>query len=507
MNAHGPFDPSPSAPAPRAGVGADQALAGLRVSGPGARGGLDRFRLGPATAGALRAAVDCLAGDDATAPIEVMADESALEVRLSRVDPDGLIAAGGVIEAVEGNVGPTPGVPGSWSVRLPLLTARETFLMIERGGVPLALPWHAVSRVRLMTGEALAAAAAREGLAVVSPLGLASEPADECPAVLVGLGLRRAYVLADRLVWRMTAEPIEPPGAPPDARLGPALRAGEDGVFWLIDPSELLREVPMPSLPRIAMEVDRAIEELTGRPAAAPVRVPGTPAAREPATGTPSRPRPILRLIELRPSEVDPLGEDDLPADGFEPMAPTGSHEHDAPAAPAPAEPPVAMPSSPAPAVTPVSPGMARAPLAPPVPPAMASAPLAPPVSARVLVAEDSITAGIFLERLLQQHGFTVRTVGTAGELRAWLAGECWDLVLADVDLPDAHGARWLQGMAARRADGAPAPLVALVRDDEDATLARSVGILHALRKPFERDELEHLLAVLGLPRRPRPPV
>jgi CheY-like chemotaxis protein len=40
--------------------------------------------------------------------------------------------------------------------------------------------------------------------------------------------------------------------------------------------------------------------------------------------------------------------------------------------------------------------------------------------------------------------------------------------------------------------------MVALVRDDEDTELAEASGIRRWLRKPFDRDELEHLLARLG---------
>jgi DNA-binding response OmpR family regulator len=142
--------------------------------------------------------------------------------------------------------------------------------------------------------------------------------------------------------------------------------------------------------------------------------------------------------------------------------------------------------------------------LAPEAPPEESSAPQPPPEETpapapRALVAEDSITACIFLERLLVQRGFAVLTVGNARDLHMTVTRESWDLVLVDVDLPDAPSGSGLVDLAPRRADGTESPLVALVRDREDAALARAAGVLHVLRKPFERSDLDHVLATLRL--------
>ena len=497
MSAHGPMDPVPGAAAPRPGVGVDQALAGLRVGGPGARAGLDRLRLGPAAAGALRAALDTLLGDGHSAAAQVMADESALELRCTRIDPEGLLPAGGVLETVEGNIGPTPGVPGSWSVRLPVLGARETFLVFECGDVPLALPWHSVARVRMTPRDALVEIALHEGVPVISPLGLPVDTVSDGPAILVGLGLRRAYVLADRLVWRLTAVPIDPPMTPPDPRMGPALTAGDDRTFWLLDPAEVLREVPLPLGTRALRRAPAA--------EAAPPKLPATEAvarsagpAPAAAPATPAEPaiheRPPLRLIELTRNEVEPLGSSEAgPRWLFESWPDAPPAEVEAGPAVAEAEPAVTAPGREEIAATGV--------IEPPVPtrsaePAEASRAAAPPP--RAIIAEDSITACIFLERLLEQRGFTVLTVGSARDLRLTLTRERWDLVLADVDLPDAPGGSGLVGLSPRRTDGAAAPIVALVRDREDSAVARAAGVPHVLRKPFEYADVDHVLAALG---------
>ena len=144
---------------------------------------------------------------------------------------------------------------------------------------------------------------------------------------------------------------------------------------------------------------------------------------------------------------------------------------------------------------------IARAPAAP-----VASTPAPAPPGRRplrtALVAEDSITARIFLARLLARLGFDVRTVDTAAALRAELERGAWSLACVDVELPDETGAAFLAGLVARH--GARTPFLALVRDAEDRAAARHAGIERMLRKPFDHQELEQVLDHLGLvPRRP----
>jgi two-component system OmpR family response regulator len=113
------------------------------------------------------------------------------------------------------------------------------------------------------------------------------------------------------------------------------------------------------------------------------------------------------------------------------------------------------------------------------------------------LVAEDSITARIFLARLLTRLGFDVSTVDTAAALRAELERSSWSLVCVDIELPDEAGTAFLAGLAARH--GARTPFVALVRDAEDRVAARRAGFEHLVRKPFDHQELEQVLGRLGL--------
>ena len=113
----------------------------------------------------------------------------------------------------------------------------------------------------------------------------------------------------------------------------------------------------------------------------------------------------------------------------------------------------------------------------------------------RALVAEDSLVARIFLERLLVRRGFLVESVTTARGLSEALGRGPWSLVLADVELPDAPRAEHLAALAGTRS----APCVALVRDHADEERAAAAGLERHLRKPFESDHLDELLRSLGL--------
>jgi CheY-like chemotaxis protein len=136
------------------------------------------------------------------------------------------------------------------------------------------------------------------------------------------------------------------------------------------------------------------------------------------------------------------------------------------------------------------------------------SPPPAMPDSAprRVLVAEDSIIARIFLVRLLEQDGYVVDAIGSGHELVHAAGRVPWWVVFADTDLPDAVAGSALGRLAPRRADGTPAPVVALVRDADDVRAAAMAGITHTLAKPYEQDALRALLRLLDEPGAPPEP-
>ncbi|NOT34820.1 MAG: response regulator [Candidatus Eisenbacteria bacterium] len=462
---------NPSPPNPTAstlpGIGADQALLGLLLlAGPTARP-LERVRISPLVAGAMRAAIDVLIGElETRATLRSLADDGVLDLRIEPVDPRGIVVAGGVIETVEGSLAPVAGSLRQWSLRVPVLAAPESFLMFECGGVSLAIAWHAVQRVRMVRAGELRAFADHEGCGVVEPFGaLDLEPGAEHPAILIGLGLRRAYLAAERLIWRMPAQPDPDMPTPPRAELGPALLTEEGARHWLLDPVALLRDVSLPEIAGAWRPMESADERVTSR--ISETFTPGEPLVEQPAEllveptpepvveapPEPSAP-PVLRLLELTAGDVEPLpaSEESLPL--------------------------VEIPLEVEPAAPPVM----------------------PVVRPLALVAEDSITARIFLTRLLDQLGLEVHAVSSRRELRRVIDDRRWAAVFVDIELPDASGREVFEGVGAGGRVG-DAPVIALVRDSDDLVEARSAGVVHALRKPFEREHVEHLLITLGFVR------
>jgi CheY-like chemotaxis protein len=420
-------------------VPATAALAGLPIQG--ARG-LEQVRLSAIVAATTRAALDLALGDEAPRRLAAAWDDGALELTCPLPAAGDLAAAAALLETVDGSLGRTEDGQ-AWTARVPVLGARTLFLMLRQGTLPLAVPWHAVLRVRLATRPALEAMARRAGSTVLAPFVSVSTGPAERPAVLVANGLRRAFLVADLLVWRMPAEPVETDESAPAAPLVGTVRTSEGEVYWVADPALLLREVDPPPLPAPARRAftPRPMEPSAAappRPASPAAPTPAAPASPESSAAAPPRPQ----LVELRRQDVEPL---------FERPAPP-------PPAPVPAR--------------------------------------------RALVAEDSLVGRVFLQRLLELRGYQVEGVGTAGELERDLGRGPWALVLADVELPDStrgeHLARAREACAA-----AGWPLAALVRDAADESVARAAGVLRSLRKPFEQEHLQRLLGELG-PEAPR---
>jgi CheY-like chemotaxis protein len=497
------------------------ALEGLAVQ-RGSDELLANARLHPPVAGALRAALDWLLGEGgAHLRVWLASDGSALEVTCEGVVYSGVHPAAEVLANVGAHIGPAGDRPGAWTMRVPLLGERETFLMVEQGDLQLAVPWHAVSRVRLMPTETIDAMARRQGLPMLAPLAVASRRAAEQPVVVVALGLKRACLVADRLVWRMSAQPTEAPDPRPAAGIGRAVRSDDGDLYWVLDPAWLLREIAAPPVADAGLRIPppTAVTSVSTPPVAPTLKAPTgppppipfptaavqrrtaeagdepvrslSPQDVEPMEATPAEQEPGATPVTAVPREPAATPESTMPAE-IVPRATTIPPMKTAPSAPIAPSASAAPPASAAPVES-------AAPLE-----SVASQPLSAPsgASRQVLLAEDSIIARIFLLRLLEQRGFQVHAVGTAEEFRALLPRGPWALVCADLELPDARGEAFLRE-ALRSAEAVPAPLVALVRDAADETVARAAGVAATLRKPFEREALERVLAAL-LPDLPR---
>src|SRR5262249_13256649 len=118
------------------------------------------------------------------------------------------------------------------------------------GTLKLAVPWHAVLRIQVAPRDAVAARAARQGMTVLPRLSTLPARGGECPVVIVGHGLKRAWMVADRLVWRLPAESCEPDSRLTEAGIHRVVVTDESEVFGLVEPRTLLASVPLPALPR-----------------------------------------------------------------------------------------------------------------------------------------------------------------------------------------------------------------------------------------------------------------
>jgi len=443
---------------------------------PGSRRALERARLAPIAAGALRAALDWLLAPGGEPELQ-MHDTSVVLV-LSEVREEGLALAGATLAAAEGSV--LAGEDGRWQLRVPLLVERESYLLVRQGHLALALPWHSVVRLRML------APAARMALRepVLAALAPAAELHGERPSALIARGLTRAWCVVERIVWRIVAEPGEPDGASPVPGLERAIEVEGGERYWVVEPAWLLRRVAPAETPVAAWRPrDHQLRELTDDLTTAPEAF--TPLAPADLTA----PLPLAREAHHAPTRL--TAEHAVPLAAPEPLTPQ------------PHEPPVFELSrhvSPSPderavevVTTVLGPehAVAESVAIPEEAEALAGAP-------RALVVDDSLVARLFLGRLLERRGYQVEQAADAAAALALLPHGPWDAVFADLALPDLTPAAWCQRLLElQAAERLPFTLVALTRDRDDEQSALAAGLTLHLRKPFESESLDDLLRQL----------
>lgn len=421
-------------------------LEDIALAGDESRAVAHRSYLPVPVAAAVRAAIDWLSQPGGAAPLELHGEPSLLELRMERIRTDRLYAAHRVLAAAGGNLGPST-TGGGWVLRVPSFAEQPMYLMLVQGGLRIAVPWHAVLKLRIVSTQPGAGPRPMEHL-LLAPLVPPVMPTGEHPMVLIGHGLKRAYLAADRLIWRMTAEPCENEWGTPGGGLRETVRTEDGEVFWVADPARLLADVELPEL------------------ASAP---PGEPAEPPTAPSEPSAPSAVP--IELTAAHVEPLGVVTL----IPTVTPAATAASDAPISAAPELADTQDERSVAPAI-----------------------PVAAPV-ARALVVDDSLTTRLLLSRLLEQQGFVVEAVSSSIALMSRLHDAPWTVLFTDLELPDGSGPEWLRQVA-RSAATRPHPVhvVALVRDGGDLDVARAAGVEDTLLKPFAREALAALLARHG---------
>lgn len=108
----------------------------------------------------------------------------------------------------------------------------------------------------------------------------------------------------------------------------------------------------------------------------------------------------------------------------------------------------------------------------------------------RILVVEDNAVLARGLTDLLKGNGYAVDRVGDGASALAVMAGERFDLVILDLNLPEVDGIDVLRHLRSR-ADG-PGVLVLSARDaPEDRVRGLDLGADDYMIKPFDVGELE----------------
>lgn len=520
-----------ASPAPEPARVAVQPLAGLlsdlKLDDPAQ---LSRAHVTLPVAAGLRAALDWL-GAEAAGTLHVAVQDAALTITLHVTHEPGLAPAGAVLSLTGGALLAEP--DGRWSLRVPLHAERPAFLLVRQGALHLALPWPAVARLRIADAPARAAMS-EPSLAPWAPLARGES---ERPAALLALGLTRAWLHVDHIVWRVFARPqvASAPPEVPGARL--AIRSEDGAEYWVVDVREALAGVPELHTPPAALPVRampaQAAHEPEPEPAVAPAGPSGTQVVQaEPAHAIageiddvvspvaidavePPVPPSPPQLFVLGPEHVRPLSR---------PRAPFRAPEITVVAPASRPAPPVVPPAAAAPPVAPPTPAEVVAPAAPPVPvvapptPAQVAAPVAPPAPSepvtlderdvhpvapqprmprlrRALVVDDSLVARMAIARVLEREGWAVEDAESAAEMWAALDTDDVAAVFVDVSLPDASGGAHLRQLVARQLV-APVrfELVALTRDRSEDLVVAGTGITRTLRKPFAPGAVESLV-------------
>lgn len=116
----------------------------------------------------------------------------------------------------------------------------------------------------------------------------------------------------------------------------------------------------------------------------------------------------------------------------------------------------------------------------------------------RLLLVEDDRILGDAVRAHLEAEGHVVDWVVNAAQARA-AAGEEFDAILLDWQLPDGSGVQWLRDLRAQRSPNRARPVLMLTARDllADRVLGLDAGADDYLVKPFELAELSARLRAL----------
>ncbi len=113
---------------------------------------------------------------------------------------------------------------------------------------------------------------------------------------------------------------------------------------------------------------------------------------------------------------------------------------------------------------------------------------------ATVLIIDDEPAIGDYLARLINRMGHQAQTAQTAADAFAKIDAASFNLVIADIRLPDAPDAlQWIRDIAGKCA-GVPLVLISGAPSSELDECAKANGVLAFLSKPFELTFIRNIL-------------
>ena len=116
-------------------------------------------------------------------------------------------------------------------------------------------------------------------------------------------------------------------------------------------------------------------------------------------------------------------------------------------------------------------------------------------VPPHILVVEDESSVAHGLEMILHEEGFEVELAGDGRSAMETFRGNGFDLVVADLKLPDINGMEVLRSIKAEK-PSTEAIIITGYPSVETVVESKKLGVRDYLRKPFSEEEL--LLAVNG---------
>ncbi len=112
----------------------------------------------------------------------------------------------------------------------------------------------------------------------------------------------------------------------------------------------------------------------------------------------------------------------------------------------------------------------------------------------KVLIVDDESAIGDYLARLISRFGHQAVTTVNASDTLSNLSDGSFELVIADIRLPDAPDAQTWISQLCEKARGIPVVLISGAPSPELAECASKNNVLAFLSKPFELAFIKNIL-------------